>query len=123
MISDGGDNASSSSLQQVIADATNSDTVIYSIGLFGRYAEETNPEFLKQIAEVTGGEYFTPSRSRQAAGSCKKIAQTIRGAYTLGYSPGVAKSTGQFRSVQVNVTDPRGARRLLARTRLGYTAQ
>ena len=35
LISDGGDNASSHTLEQVMSDATNSDVVIYTIGLFG----------------------------------------------------------------------------------------
>jgi Ca-activated chloride channel family protein len=122
LISDGGDNASTHTSEQVIADATNSDVMIYTIGLFGKYEEETNPAFLKQIAEVTGGEAFSPARPGQAASTCKRIAQTIRNVYTLGYTPGNRDLDGKFRAIQIKVKSPRrGA--LLARTRAGYMAQ
>ena len=122
LISDGGDNASTHTAEQVIAHATSSDVVIYTIGLFGKYEEETNPAFLKQIADVTGGEAFRPAKSSQAAGNCKRIAQTIRNVYTLGYTPGHQDLDGKFRAIQVKVKSPRrGA--LIARTRTGYTAE
>jgi Ca-activated chloride channel family protein len=97
LISDGGDNASSHTLEQVISDATNSDVVVYTIGLFGKDEDETNPAFMKRISSVTGGEAFLPSRPGQAASNCKRIAQMIRTEYTLGYSPKSDGSTGTFR--------------------------
>ncbi len=120
LISDGGDNASSHTVEQVISDATNSDVLIYTIGLFGKDEDLTSPAFMKRIAEVTGGEAFLPARPSQAANSCKRIAQTIRNEYTLGYSPNNAESTGAFRAIQVSVTRRR-KEKLMARTRLGYT--
>ncbi len=121
LISDGGDNASTHTIEQVMADATNSDVVIYTIGLFGKYDDETNPDFLKKLAQVTGGEAFLPARPGQAAANCKKIARTIRNVYTLGYSPTNVEQNGKFRAIQVNVSAPRHGTKLLARTRIGYT--
>lgn len=122
LISDGGDNASTHTMEQVIADATSSDVMIYTIGLFGKYEEETNPAFLKQIADITGGEAFRPAKPGQAASNCKRIAQTIRNVYTLGYTPNNQELDGKFRAIQVKAKSPRrGA--LLVRTRTGYTAQ
>jgi Ca-activated chloride channel family protein len=120
LISDGGDNASTHTLEQVISDATNSDVVIYTIGLFGTYEEETDPAFMKQIALVSGGEAFFPKRPGQAATSCKRIAQTIRNVYTIGYSPLDKQPDGKFRPIQLRVTKPRSPQ-LIARTRAGYT--
>ncbi|MFL6465170.1 MAG: VWA domain-containing protein [Bryobacteraceae bacterium] len=122
LISDGGDNASTHTAEQVIADATNSDVVIYTIGLFGKYEDETNPAFLKQLADVTGGEAFRPARPGQAANNCKRIAQTIRNVYTIGYTPTNGELDGKFRAIQVKVKSPRRGT-LLARTRAGYIAQ
>jgi Ca-activated chloride channel family protein len=122
LISDGGDNASSHSLEQIIDDATNSDVVIYTIGLFGKDEDLTSPEFMKRISAVTGGETFLPKRPSQAANNCKRIAQTIRTEYTLGYSPSNVGSTGKFRAIHVNVTT-KDKVKLIARTRLGYTPQ
>ena len=123
LISDGGDNASSHTLEQVVADATNSDVVIYTIGIFGKDTEETNPAFMKRIAELTGGEAFLPVRATQAASNTKKIARTIRNEYTLGYSPNNEAAPGQFRAIRVSVTSPRKREILVARTRSGYTPQ
>jgi len=120
LISDGGDNASTHTVEQVISDATNSDVVIYTIGLFAKDEDESNPAFMKRIAYVTGGEAFLPARSSQAANNCKRIAQTIRNEYTLGYSPTVAGPGEAFRAVRVSVTG-RQRERLIARTRVGYT--
>jgi Ca-activated chloride channel homolog len=122
LISDGGDNASTHTVEQVIADATNSDVVIYTIGLFGKYEDETNPAFMKQIASITGGEAFLPSRPGQAASSCKRIAQTIRNVYTIGYSPTNQDASGTFRAIRLVVAKPH-ATGLVARTRIGYTPQ
>ncbi len=123
LISDGGDNASSHTLEQVVSDATNSDVVIYTIGIFGKDVEETNPAFMKQIALVTGGEAFLPARATQAASNTKKIARTIRNEYTLGYSPDTEGAPGQFRAIRVSVKSSRRRETLVARTRSGYTPQ
>jgi VWFA-related protein len=121
LISDGGDNASKHSLEQVVQDATNSDVVIYTIGLFGKDDEETDPAFMKRIAFVTGGEAFLPARPSQASSNCKRIAQTIRNEYTIGYTPPSAQDTiGKFRAINLRVTKPRSPK-LVARTRVGYT--
>ena len=120
LISDGGDNASRHTLEQVMSDATNSDVVIYTIGLFGKYEDETSPAFMKQIAYVTGGEAFLPARPGQAASNCRRIAQTIRNEYTIGYAPLDQQANGKFRAIQLRVVKPRSPR-LIARTRIGYT--
>lgn len=122
LISDGGDNASNHTLEQVINDATNSNIVIYTIGLFGKDEDLTSPAFLKRISEVTGGEVFLPKRPSQAANNCKRIAQTIRTQYTLGYSPDNVEPLGKFRAIHVSVATKR-KERLITRTRLGYTPQ
>ncbi len=122
LVSDGGDNASTHTVEQVLSDATNSDVVIYTIGLFGKYEDETNPAFMKRLAYVTGGEAFLPKRPAQAANNCKRIAQVIRNEYTIGYSPAGKQSTGEFRAIHLRVTAPRRGP-LVARTRIGYTPQ
>ncbi len=105
-----------------MADATNSDVVIYTIGLFGKYEDETNPAFLKQLADMTGGEAFRPAKPSQAAANCRRIAQTIRNVYTIGYAPSNRELDGKFRAIQVKVSSPKRGK-LLAQARAGYMAQ
>ena len=56
------------------------------------------------------------------ANNCKRIAQTIRNVYTIGYTPTNGELDGKFRAIQVKVKSPRRGT-LLARTRAGYIAQ
>ena len=120
LISDGGDNASTHTADQVIADATNSDVVSYTIGRFAPDEEKTNPAFMKRVAYDTGGEAFLPARPSQAANNCRRIAQTIRNEYSLGYAPAGEMVAGKFRSIKV-IAKTRKREVLLARTRSGYT--
>ena len=96
LISDGGDNASTHTLEQVINDATNSDVAIYTIGLFGKDEEETSPAFMKRISAVTGGEAFLPSRPGQAASNCRRIAQTNVASTPSATLPILAKPMGNL---------------------------
>ena len=87
VISDGGDNASKHTLNQVLQDAERSDAIIYTIGLFDEYDTDRNPRVLKQIARATGGEAFFPEKTSAVVKICEGIAAGLRNQYTIGYSP------------------------------------
>src|SRR3954453_5273105 len=55
LVSDGGDNASSTTFEEVLARARRSDVTIYTIGLFEDVGHDTNPGVLKRLAAATGG--------------------------------------------------------------------
>src|SRR5262245_41334476 len=55
-----GDNASSATLDRVLARARFSNATIYTIGIFDRDDSDRNPGVLKSLAETTGGERFLP---------------------------------------------------------------
>ncbi len=121
VISDGGDNASTHSLAQIMRMSEESNTIIYTIGLFDEYDEDRNPGVLKKLAQATGGEAFFPEEIGPVVGICKRIAQDIRSQYTLGYIPTNKKIDGTYRAVQVSARAPhRGS--LFVRTRTGYIA-
>ncbi len=121
VISDGGDNASHSRLDQVLDSAERSDAIIYTIGLFDEYDEDRHPGVLKKLARATGGEAFLPAETSQVVPICKRIAEEIRTQYTLGYVPSNQKLDNTYRTIKVTATGPHGEK-LFVRTRAGYIA-
>jgi Ca-activated chloride channel family protein len=119
VISDGGDNASQSTLSQVLARARDSNAAIYTIGLFDANDIETNPGVLKSLARTTGGERFLPQSPGELMQACERIARDIRSGYTLGYAP--PDRDGAYHRIRVEIAPP-DARRLSVRTRPGYFA-
>jgi Ca-activated chloride channel homolog len=119
VISDGGDNASQSTLQQVLARARDSNAAIYTVGIYDESDVEKNPGVLKSLARTTGGERFLPKSPGELMQACQRIARDIRSGYTLGYVP--PDRDGAYHRVRVEIA-PGDARRLSVRTRPGYFA-
>lgn len=118
LMSDGGDNASSATLDAVLARARRSNATIYSIGLFDNDDPDKNPRVLKALANATGGERFIPRSSGQLLQVCERIAREIRSGYTIGYEP--PDHDGAYHRVRVVVEVP--DRKVRVRTRPGYFA-
>ncbi|MGC1482195.1 MAG: VWA domain-containing protein [Candidatus Acidiferrum sp.] len=120
IISDGGDNASRLKYSQVLAQARQSQAVIYAIALVGSDNEEENPGLLRRLCKDTGGLAYFPHLGESVANASTEIARDLRDQYVLGYAPQNMKRPGVFRKVEVKVTQP-GIGRLHVRTRPGYT--
>jgi Ca-activated chloride channel homolog len=121
VISDGGDNASTHSLKEIMTQAAESNAVIYTIGLFDDSDMDRNPGVLKQFAHTTGGEFFQPEEIGAVIPICAHIATDIRNQYTIAYTPTNAAADGGFRNIQVRAK-AQGQDRLIVRTRTGYYA-
>ena len=101
VISDGGDNASRATLDQVLARARDSNAAIYTIGIFDADDIDKNPGVLKSLARATGGERFLPQSPGELVQACERIAREIRSGYTIGYVP--PDRDGAFHRVRVEV--------------------
>ncbi len=121
VISDGGDNASRHTLNQVLEGAERSAAILYMVGLFDEYDEDRNPGVLKKIARATGGETFLPEETGEVVQICERIAEDIRNQYTIGYVPSNQKLDNTYRTIYVTATGQHGEK-LLVRTRAGYIA-
>jgi Ca-activated chloride channel homolog len=119
VISDGGDNSSRATLEQVLDRARRSDATIYTVGLFEPDDPDANPRVLKSLAETTGGERFLPQSPSALLFACKRIARDIRSGYTIAFEP--ARRDGKYHRIQVDV-DRTDGRRLDVRTRPGYVS-
>ena len=121
VVSDGGDNASKHSLDQVMQLAGQSSAVIYTIGVFDESDDERNPRVLKRMARETGGESFLPHEIDEVVAICERIARDIRHQYTIGYVPTNPARDGSYRAIRV-LARPQRRSRFSVRTRTGYLA-
>jgi Ca-activated chloride channel homolog len=120
IISDGGDNASRLKYSQVLAQARQSQALIYAIALVGSDDTEENPGLLRRLCKDTGGIAYFPREGESVASVSAQIARDLREQYTLGYAPQNVKGAVAFRKIEVKVT-ALGHGRLHVRTRQGYS--
>jgi VWFA-related protein len=121
VISDGGDNASRRSLDQIMKLAAQSSAVIYTVGLFDEQDPDRNPDVLKRLAKTTGGEAFLPGETGDVVAICERIARDIRHQYTIGYVPSNPARDGSYRAIRV-LARTKDQGKLSVRTRTGYLA-
>jgi Ca-activated chloride channel family protein len=122
VITDGNDNISKTSLDEVIRQAQRAEVLIYAIGIL---SEEEPKEAkaakraLNAITEATGGQVFYPKELADVENTARKVAHDIRNQYTIAYSPSNQALDGTFRHIKAIVNAPN---RPLVRTRSGYYA-
>jgi VWFA-related protein len=121
VVGDGGDNMSLAAKDEIIDMAERSLVTIYTIGLYNPGDKGKDPGLLKDLAHITGGEYYHPENSSHLVGVCEKIAHDIRNRYSVGFAPDVNTFDGKKRKLQIEVKGEDG-RRLEARTRNYYVA-
>jgi Ca-activated chloride channel family protein len=122
VLSDGGDNASRQTLDQVLRLAQQSNVTIYAIGLFDPLAVDTSQSVLRKLTTQTGGELYLPKTLDELAPVWDAIAHGIRTQYTIGYRPNQTSFDGKFHKVRVRVQAP-GRDKVRVHTRPGYMAR
>lgn len=122
VISDGDDNASATSREEVLAQVRESDAMIYTVVLTDPLTRDGDPRFLRRLAQATGGEAHAPRRVDDVPAAFERISRDIRSAYTLAYAPAHHRSDDgerHRRAVRVYVRAKDG-RVLSVRARDGY---
>lgn len=118
-VSDGGDNASTATFDEIVRQAERSNTLIYTVIVRDPLEREANPRRLKRLAEESGGEAFEPRSINEVPTVLEHIARDIRSMYTLGYAPPAEKGPG-LRRVRVRVVAPENVH---VRTREAYLVE
>jgi Ca-activated chloride channel homolog len=122
VVTDGNDNSSDISLEQLLRQAQSSDVLIYSIGLLNeeeaREAKSAK-RALKALADASGGLDYYPKSLGDVQEITPSVAHEIRNQYILGYTSSNQALDGTFRQVKVTVT---GFGHPTVRTRNGYYA-
>jgi VWFA-related protein len=119
VISDGGDNASSHTLAEVLKTAEESNVLVYTIGIFDEEDADKNLGVLTRLARATGGEAFFPRERSEVVAICESIARDIRNQYTIGYVSGNSTRTNAWRGIRLTAAAA-GHDKLQVRTRSGY---
>jgi VWFA-related protein len=129
LISDGGDNHSRYTAEDIASVVRDADVQIYAVGVFepefriGRTKEEkSGPQLLAEIADQTGGRAYPARSLDDLPALAAKVGIELRNQYVLGYSPTNKERDGTYRKVQVKIVAPPGLPALKANWRLGYTA-
>src|SRR5277367_3529297 len=94
ILSDGGDNHSRYTENDIKRLVKEADTQLYAIGIFdpagyrNRTPEELNgPSLLSEITEMTGGRVFSVEHLNDLPDVASKIGMELRNQYVLGYRP------------------------------------
>jgi Ca-activated chloride channel homolog len=126
VVSDGGDNRSRYTEGEVRAQVKESDTEIYSIGIFDPYAatpeERTGPALLNELSEDTGGRLYRVDDIAEMGDIAEKISTELRNQYVIGYTPKDMNRDGKWRKVKVKLNPPPGLPQLTVHARTGYYA-
>ncbi len=122
VITDGNDNASSVSLENVVRRAYQTDTLVYAIGLFTdeeKHDAVKARRALNELTGATGGLAFYPKEVNEVQSLAVEIAKDIRSQYTIAYTPSIQQLDGSYRQIKVTVEAPG---KPVVRTRSGYYA-
>ncbi|HEY4382109.1 MAG TPA: VWA domain-containing protein [Acidobacteriaceae bacterium] len=127
VISDGGDNRSRYTENELRRVVRESDVQIYSIGIFDMYAptteEQMGPDLLKEICEMTGGRLFNVGGDiNDMQDIASRISAELRNEYVIGYTPSDVKHDGNWRKLRVKLVPPPGLPQLTVHFRQGYYA-
>lgn len=120
VITDGKDNASVASLDQIRKQAQQREVTIYAIGLLNPelQADSSARNELDELTESTGGAAYYPASLESIDAVALAIAHEIRNQYTIAFNR-TDRLDGSYRKLRVVV---RGAGSLVVRARAGYWA-
>jgi Ca-activated chloride channel family protein len=129
VISDGGDNHSRYTENDIKRAVKESDVQIYAVGIFepvasrGRTTEEAGgPALLAELSEVSGGRLFSVEDANELPDIAEKISIELRNQYVLGYKPSNLIRDGHWRRIKVKLNPPKGLPPLQVYARTGYYA-
>ncbi len=122
VVTDGNDNSSLVSLENLVKASQQSGVLIYSVGLLSeeeRREAKRAERALDALAEATGGESFFPKDVSEVERIAHQVAHNIRNQYSIVYTPENQSMDGTFRQIKVVVKAPGNP---TVRTRSGYYA-
>lgn len=127
LISDGQDNNSRYTFNELRRLLKESDVTLYGIGILsgsdaGSAMGMEGQGILDELASVSGGKAFFPRSNAEMDDIFEQIALELRHQYSIGYKPADFTNDGRWHRVKVKVVPPRGLPRLFVRSKEGYYA-
>ena len=121
IISDGGDNHSRYSEDEINSVLKEADVQVYAIGVFDRFLksseERMGPLRLDEVTNRTGGRMIAVHDPADIQRAAREISLELRNQYVLGYRPTNHAGDGKWRKIKVQLkgTSTRSKFRLYAR--------
>jgi len=127
LITDGEDNRSRYTFQNVKEFVKEQDVQIYGIGIVDDWnsqlgAGKTGRAMVEELADLTGGRAFFPDSVYELEDICTKIAVELKNQYVIGYHSTNEAKDGKWRKLRLKVNPPKGIQRLNVRAKQGYYA-
>jgi Ca-activated chloride channel family protein len=127
LISDGQDNNSRYTFNELRKLLKESDVTLYAVGILsgsdaGSAMGMEGQGILDELAGVSGGKAFFPRSAAEMDDIFEQIALELRHQYSIGYKPESFVNDGKWHRVKVKVTSPRGLPKLFTRYKEGYYA-
>lgn len=132
LVSDGEDRDSFYKEAQLFERLRESEVQIYTVGFtadldkeggfISKSPREKAANFLKRLAEETGGKAYFPTSISELNTIARDIASELRTQYLLTYEPTNKKNDGTFHNIRVVVNEGPNKQKRIAITRTGRTA-
>jgi Ca-activated chloride channel family protein len=126
VISDGQDNNSRYTFNELRRLLKETDVLIYAIGIVEKGSPQSldvsGQALLEELASVSGGHAFFPETAAEMNEIFERIAIELRHQYAIAYRPKNFSNDGKWHKIKVKVTPPRGLPHLFVRTKDGYYA-
>lgn len=127
VISDGADNHSRYTPQELMRLAQEADAQVYTIEIRtpprdakDALARPSSGAFLESLASRTGGLHFAIINAGELEKVMAKVNAALRNQYLLGYAPTELRQDGKFRRIKVKVNAPEPQIRMRVTARPGY---
>jgi len=130
IISDGGDNTSRYTRDEIKKVIEEADVLTYAIGIFDEepipllksFEERMGRDWLSELTDVSGGRTIAADDRRRIPEIAAMVSRELRSEYVLGYRPGELSRNGKWRKITVKVAQPSAATRLQVHYKEGYRA-
>ena len=107
IITDGEDTSSRANLEDAINGAIQADTVVFAIGIGDpAVSSGVNKSALKKLSSETGGRWYFPKTDDDLNDSFKRIETELRSQYVVAYEPQQTESSGLYRRIRIEITNP-----------------
>jgi len=130
IISDGGDNTSRYTRDEIKKVIEESDVLIYAIGIFDEepiplfktIEERMGRNWLSELTDASGGRTIAADDRTKIPEIAAIVSRELRSQYVLGYRPGMRAGDGKWRRIAVKVAPPSPTVRFQVHYRQGYWA-
>ena len=123
VVSDGGDNNSRYSIQELTRIAHEADTQIFAICLYEKprtMEEAEGPALLSRLTLASGGINYLIQDINDMRSAFGKVGVTLHNQYVIGYYPPDNAPAGKYRKITVQLLVPKGLPALHIFSRNGY---